>query len=173
MRPLSFSLDSSLGKLARWLRLLGHDAAWRRNDDLGRALSRARAEGRVLLTRSADLERLGLSSPPSGSYLIASSALDDQLAELARSMPIFREARPFSRCSDCNLELEEADRESVLKKIPPFVAGTQTKFRTCPGCGKVFWRATHSEKILDRFRRVAKRAGQAFGCGTENRDGAG
>jgi uncharacterized protein with PIN domain len=161
-KPLSFSLDSSLGRLARWLRLLGHDAAWEVGDDLTGALRRARAEKRTLLTRSHDLERLGLTQPPAGMLCIESTVLDEQLAEVAQAYPIFQKASPFSRCSQCNLATIAISPAAALPRVPPFVARTQEHYRKCPSCGRIFWRATHAAAILRRLRECAERSRQAL-----------
>ncbi len=158
--PPRFSLDSSLGRLARWLRLLGHDAAWRAGDDLGAALARARLEDRVLLTRSKGIARLGLQWPPAGGMSLGSERAGDQLVEVARTHPIFETARPFTRCPDCNEPLREADRASAIARVPEFVVRTQTRFEACPSCGKLYWRATHSVSIIETLRSSAKRAGR-------------
>lgn len=159
-RALSFSLDSSVGRLARWLRLLGHDAAWERGDSLTAALLRARAEKRILLTRSRDLVRLGLTQPPAGFLCIESGLLDEQLIEVARRYSIFEVAVLFSRCSRCNLPTEELAAHEARRLVPPFVAKTQDRYQRCPSCGQVFWKATHATAMLQRLREAARRSGQ-------------
>lgn len=162
MAPLRFSLDGSLGRLARWLRLLGHDAAWQPGDTLGVALIRARTEHRALLTRSGDLRRLGLQWPAHGGLVVASERVDEQLLELARRWPIFSQAHPFSRCSVCDTPLVPLAPEEALPCVPGFVAATQRSFQVCPECRRIFWRATHTDRILGRLSRLASEAGQAL-----------
>lgn len=157
-----FSLDSSLGRLARWLRLLGHDAAWGRGDTLSDALARARHEGRALLTRSRDLHRLGFRWPPGGGLVVRSELVDDQLFEIARRWPIFALAVPFSRCAECGVPLADLSPEEARSRVPEHVGLTQTSFRSCPRCGRIFWKATHAQRIVERLGRVAERAGQSF-----------
>jgi uncharacterized protein with PIN domain len=158
---LTFSLDSSLGRLARWLRLLGYDAASDPGWTLRQALSRARSEGRVLLTRSRDLHRLGLSPPAAGDLLVLSDRVEDQLVEVGRRWPIFQRSELFSRCSECNEPLDLADTGSARQKVPPYVAKTQNRFKVCPRCGKIYWSATHTDQMTRFFRRLAERAMQS------------
>jgi hypothetical protein len=169
----SFSLDNSLGRLARWLRLLGHDAAWERGDSLEKALARAREENRSLLTRSREIGRRGLVLPPSGGRVLVSDRLNDQLVELAAAWPIFAAARPFSRCADCNEALVAAEPGWARERVPEYVARTQTDYRTCPRCGRIFWSATHSNAIVHTFAEAAKRAHQPFSPGPTEDEGAG
>jgi uncharacterized protein len=170
---LRFSLDSSLGRLARWLRLLGHDAAWERGDDLKAAMARARSEGRYLLTRSGGIRGQGLILPPSGGKVIRSDRPFAQLVELAQRLPVFSGAQLFSRCADCNEKLVDADPEWARGRVPEFVAQTQTVFQTCPRCQRVFWTATHTTSILRQLREVAALTGQRLPSEEPQDDGAG
>lgn len=157
-----FSLDSSVGRLARWLRLLGHDAAWEPGDNLSKAFERARTEERFVVTRSHEVRRLGLSWPPCGGMILRKDGLADQLVELAGRWPLFSAAEPFTRCSTCNLRLEEIDPEEARPHVPDYVAKTQPKFNRCPACRRVYWEATHASPILTLFEEAAARSGQAI-----------
>jgi uncharacterized protein len=170
---LRFSLDNSVGRLARWLRLLGHDAAWSRGDRLDDALARARDEGRFVLTRSGEVRKHRLVLPPSGGMVLASDALIEQMVELGRSCPIFSRSRPFSRCADCNAALVPTPLEEVRDRVPEFVAGTQTGFRSCPQCRRVFWNATHSAAIVRTLDEAARRCGQILSFAQPENIGAG
>jgi hypothetical protein len=65
-----------------------------------------------------------------------------------------RPADLFSRCLRCNLPLVDADREAARARVPPFVARTQERFRRCPGCGRLYWRASHVRRMRERLRRM-------------------
>ena len=162
---LSFSVDNTLGRLARWLRLLGHDSSWDPERPLREALARARAEGRVLLTRSRELERAGLSPPPAGYLRVDSGHPREQLNEVGAHWPIFDDARPFTLCSRCNGVLEEAEPTWARARVPPFVARTQERFRFCPGCSQVYWGATHAEAMVRFLGSIAHRLGQEIPLG--------
>ncbi len=113
---------------------------------------RARVEGRILLTRSRDLIRLGMEWPPFGGIVIAASSLVDQLAEVAARWPIFAEAPVLSRCAECNEPLRSLPTQDAVGRVPPYVARTQTEYRTCVRCGRIYWSATHAEAILRAIR---------------------
>jgi len=157
-----FSLDSSLGSLARWLRLLGHDAARNRGDNRPAALARCRAEERRLLTRSRDMPKLGLSWPPLGGLIIPSQILRDQLIQVGLRWPIFRDAALLSRCAECNERLVAIPVEEARRRVPPFVARTQAVFRTCPACGRIYWTGTHTSGIFTLLDDAAHAAGQSI-----------
>lgn len=139
-----FAVDAMLGRLARWLRILGHDVAYERHLR-GAELARcARREGRLLLTRDTRLLR-DPELPPH--VFIASDRFREQLAQVAAAVPLDR-AAPLTRCLRCNRALEPTDREAVRDRVPPFVFATQERFRTCPRCHRVFWAATHRTRML-------------------------
>ncbi|MGC9347059.1 MAG: Mut7-C RNAse domain-containing protein [Anaerolineae bacterium] len=143
----SFVADAMLGKLARWLRYLGYDTVYLREDDATIAYT-ARAEDRVLLTRDRGLaQHRGLRT-----ILVASQSLDDQLRQVVDQVGLPpEETRP--RCMDCNAPLVSIPRATAKAQVPPYVARTHEVFDQCPECGKIYWRGTHRqgiEELIDR-----------------------
>jgi uncharacterized protein with PIN domain len=57
----------------------------------------------------------------------------------------------LSRCAVCNTTLERVSREDVASRVPPYVVRTQTDFRRCPGCGRVYWPGTHVDGMRERM----------------------
>ncbi len=143
--------DAMLGKLARWLRLLGFDVEYAQLDDAALA-ARARAEGRLLLTRDHALAaRRGLRV-----LLITSEVLEEQVAQVLETVGLpASDAVP--RCMVCNVPLEVLSRAEAALHVPPYVARTQTRFRRCPRCGRITWPATHWEGIRERLARAGVR----------------
>ncbi len=138
--------DAMLGRLARWLRALGYDTLYDPSlDDLALA-RRARAEGRLLLTRDRQLAaRRGVRA-----LLVASDRLPEQLSQVLRQLPP-PAVPPFARCVACNATLEEVDRASAEGRVPEYVWETQERFFLCRGCGRIFWRGTHWRRMLERL----------------------
>ncbi len=146
---MKFLADTMLGRLATWLRLLGYDTAFRPELDDGGLARVARAEDRVLLTRDVELtRRRGLRSE-----LIESDKVAEQLEQVVKRFGLHaREA--FSRCADCNMPLDEASKESVRRSVPPYVFQTQTRFRRCPQCERVYWRGTHWARMIAQMEDI-------------------
>lgn len=133
--------DAMLGKLARWLRVLGYDAVYMQGEDPALA-HRARAEDRILLTRDRELSRRrGLSA-----VLISSQSLPEQIAQVVTRVGPIPEGAP-ARCMTCNAPLERISVETARASVPPYVAKTQKLFHRCPECGRIYWRGTHWEGI--------------------------
>jgi uncharacterized protein with PIN domain len=138
-----FLADAMLGRLARWLRLLGFDTAY--DAALGDAelARRALEEGRIVLTRDRALpEEWRLPRV----IVLRAESLREQLRELARALPL-RGGRAFSRCTHCNAPLEDVAREDVAALLPPRVRARQSDFRRCSACGRVYWEGSHVSRI--------------------------
>jgi len=142
--PPPLLLDGMLGRLAKWLRLLGYDAAYDNQADDLELARRARAEGRVLLTRDRELAgRRGLRT-----LLVRSDVLEEQVEQTVEELgPPSQTA--LSRCSLCNEPLQATTPEEVAGRVPPYVLRTQPRFRICPSCGRVYWAGTHLDHMRD------------------------
>lgn len=139
-----FVADAMLGKLARWLRVLGVDVLYDSALDDHELVALARQEKRVLLTRDTPLAT-GSNDPPR--VFIESENFRLQLVQVVESYPIDPEQAVFTRCVDCNHLLEPIPREEVAGKVPPYVFSTQNRFKRCPGCDKILWGGTHREHM--------------------------
>jgi hypothetical protein len=149
--PPRFLVDAMLGRLARWLRLLGFDAEYDAaisDADLAR---RAFEDGRVVLTRDRALpEEWRLPRV----LLIHSEQLGEQLRELARVFPLRDRARLLSRCSRCNAPLEGVTAEAIPDQLPPRVRARRPALQRCRACGRVYWEGSHTERIRRALDRI-------------------
>jgi uncharacterized protein len=136
-----FAVDRMLARLARWLRLLGADVLFDPILSGERLLRRAREEGRATLTRDKRLR-----TAPDVLY-IESNLFRDQLHEVVARFPFDPRRDAFTRCSQCNEPLAEIGRDAVMRRVPPFVYASHERFASCPRCGRIYWAATHLERI--------------------------
>lgn len=136
----SLLVDAMLGRLARWLRLAGYDAAfWREGAD-EQLIAAARAEGRLIVTKDHALAgRRGVDA-----LLIGADDLDSQIAEARAALALRGQIpEPFRRCAECNGPLVELSHADAQGLVPPYVWHTQEAFRRCDRCGRVYWKGTH------------------------------
>ena len=142
-----------LGRLAKWLRLLGFDTlyAGRRSDHQIAAL--ARAEGRIVLTRDREMtRRRGICC-----LYIDSQELEEQLEQvLAELHPGSQDGARLSpaRCPQCNQPLARVSRKEVRPHVPPYVWQTQSLFHRCARCDKIYWPGTHWDRIQETIDRI-------------------
>ena len=139
----AFAVDKMLGRLARWLRILGHDVAYGPHLSGRTLVERARRERRLLLTRDTRLLR-DPHLPPH--VFITSDHHREQLRQLAGVVPLG--GGFLGRCLDCNRALETVSRDDVQAAVPAYVFATQERFQRCPHCGHLYWAATHREHML-------------------------
>jgi len=144
-----FLCDVMVGRLARYLRLAGLDAAYTNRAEDEWLLAQARRSGRVLITRDRPLlarckkERVRAFDPGS----------DVPRDQLARVREAFRmEAEHSPRCMDCDAPVLEVERREALGKVPPYTYLTHERFSACPCCGKLTWEGSH----LARFQAMLK-----------------
>ena len=141
-----FVLDVHLGALARRLRLLGLDAAYRNDADDDGLVAQVLAERRLLLTQDRGLlKRKVLRDGARWAAYVRGSRPDAQLADvLDRFAPPLD---PLSRCVACNAVLADVAKADVVDRIP---AGTRRRyddFRGCAACGRVYWRGAHARRL--------------------------
>jgi uncharacterized protein with PIN domain len=142
-----------LGKLAKWLKILGFDTLYfsrAEDDDL---LSIARREGRVLLSRDHALlgRAKGLTT-----LLIESEDWPDQVRRVLDHFGLRDAVRPYSRCLECNVPLKTLTRAEATNLVIPFVLEHAETFALCPSCGRVYWPGTHFEAMKIQIEVLLK-----------------
>jgi hypothetical protein len=152
MRQVRFVLDGHLGTLARYLRLLGFDTAYERSASDRQLIRMATAEGRILLTRDVGLLK---NRAVSHGHFVRSDDPRQQILDVVSRFQLAGRLRPYSRCLACNGVLEAVAKEAIAHRLPPLTRQYIDEFRTCPGCGKDYWRGAHAQ-ALDRIVAAAR-----------------
>ena len=139
-----------LGALARWLRILDVDVAFDPELDDAELVDRAVAEDRVILTRDRRLTHRRLARDRH--LLIRSEVVDEQVRQVLDDLGIAPDPQRFlGRCLQCNLPLKPMDASEAHARVPPWVARTHDEYRACPGCGRIYWKGTHAERMRRRL----------------------
>ena len=157
---LRFIADGMLGKLTRWLRMLGHDVDYYRSADDEKLAELAKQEKRVLLTRDRKLCQRAASL---GVEAVLVDATDDvgKLTCLAGRFGFKLEMDlSVSRCPKCNAVLEAVSKELVVGQIPEATSRYYSDFWRCPGCGKVYWQGAHWKRIEETLEAAKSKLGQ-------------
>jgi len=136
---VKFILTPELGRLCRWLRIVGYDAYYFRGRDSS-LIVKALQEDRIILTRRKKLAQESAVKK----VIIHYDCLKDQIRELKEKIGLdINPDNLFSRCTDCNAEIRKVDKQLVKDKVPQYVYQTQNEFYKCPKCKKIFWKGTH------------------------------
>ena len=137
--------DVMLGRLAKWLRLMGYDTRYDNAAEDVALLRIAQQEDRVLLTRDRGLSRQrGVRA-----IWIESQELAAQIRQVQAAVGSPPNGA-LTRCTVCNTRLEPITKAGVEDRVPPYVFQTQEEFYHCPECGRIYWAATH----VDAMRKM-------------------
>ncbi len=141
----NFVADRMLGKLAKWLRILGFDTLYPGEIPDAQIKALAERENRILLTRDRQLHE----SCPS-SILIESDEPDAQIRQVVGKFAVEREMI-LTRCILCNEPVVEISKDAVAGKVPEEVLERQEKFWICKNCDRIYWSASHWDNMLSKL----------------------
>lgn len=139
-----FILDVHLGKLAKYMRIMGFDTLYRTDYSDDEILKISIQEERVILTRDLGILRNGLAKQ---GYFIRSTNPKQQLIEVMDTYSLHDKANPFSRCSVCNGLVEVVSKEQVLDQLKPCTIKYYKDFFRCHNCGQIYWEGSHFKNI--------------------------
>ena len=146
-----FITDASLGRLAKWLRLLGYDTVVFPNQAGREMLRQADAEGRIVLTRRRDMTQRQFSGHL---FLITGVDIASQLNDVISKYSLkVDQQKIFGICLKCNEKLYSMVREEVRDLVPPFVFENCTEYNQCPRCHNVYWAGTHQRNALEFMKK--------------------
>ena len=162
--PPSFAADVMLGKLARWLRMLGCDTFYDNAIDDAALVRIAQRERRILLTRDRGIRSFwtvddlnnesGVPRPSVKIFLVRSTDPDRQIVEVVKKFDLDTKSQRFSRCMECNALLKPVEKQAVLKRLPPLVILNNESFVTCSQCEKVYWQGTHIQAMIFKLEKL-------------------
>jgi uncharacterized protein with PIN domain len=129
---------------------MGHDVIYGQHLSGYGLIRAARKENRLILTRDRSLR---MKQPPDFLF-IESDCYIEQVRQVIRACRLRPSAHPFTRCLECNSVLQPCSKDLVEKIVPPYVFSTQEKFSWCPECRRVYWPATHQQRMLEELRKI-------------------
>jgi uncharacterized protein with PIN domain len=145
---LRFIADVMLGRLARWLRVLGFDTCYETGIEDADLVRCSIDEQRVLLTRDRALPREWWID---SCLLVESEHPMEQVRQVVRHFDLPWRDRLFTRCTICNELLTGIDREAVIGRVPEVVCERAEAFVICPGCERIYWSGSHVERMRRRL----------------------
>jgi len=150
-----FIVDHNVGKLAKWLRLMGYDALFFDGSDDSQLIATALAEGRVILTRDTQIMKRGIvTSGRLKAILIEGDKPELQICQVIESLNLDCQFQPFTICLECNQALLERSKQQVEDRVPPYVFQTQNQYMECPNCHRIYWRGTHWQAMNKKLEKL-------------------
>jgi len=151
LRDTRFILDVHLGKLTRYLRMLGFDSAYDRDRDDDTIIDLSLEQKRIILTR--DIGLLKQNRVTHGYWLRHHQSLE-QLQEVLLSLDLFKQLQPFTRCMDCNGKIQPVAKNGIGARVDPEILGRFETFWQCRDCRKIYWQGSHYERMLEQIRKL-------------------
>lgn len=145
-----FILTNELGRLAKWLRILGYDTVFSKERG-PKLVVKSIKENRIVLTRDSKLSRFtGVKT-----VQVKSDFVEEQLKQIIKKMNLkIEEDRLFTICVICNSKLRKIGKAEVRNRVPEYVYKTQELFMECPDCKKIYWQGTHWAMVNKFLEKV-------------------
>ncbi len=144
-----FVLDNHLGKLSDYLRLLGFDVIYARDWSDEEIAAYAHDHQRILLTRDRGLLKRKIVTD---GYCVRADEPAEQLSEIAAQFGLNNYVTPFQRCPRCNGKLVPVPKDQIIDQLLPLTRKYYDEFTQCQSCGKIYWKGSHFEHMLDLFK---------------------
>jgi uncharacterized protein with PIN domain/sulfur carrier protein ThiS len=151
LRVTRFVLDAHLGKLAKYLRMLGFDSLYRNDIGDDDIIELAIKEHRIILTRDKLLLR---SARITHGYYVRATEKHEQLREVVQKFDLYSQFKSFTRCMTCNTELVPKNRQEISHMIQPDILNHFDEFFFCPACRKVYWKGSHFKRMESFIRHL-------------------
>lgn len=137
---MKFAADRTVGRLAKWLRVLGYDTVFCDTSDDDEFLALAKQQ-RVLLSRN---RRFAKTHKPHSIVFVKDNDPKMQLRQVLEALDLTPcPSNYFSRCASCNGTLEPMSKQAAFGRVPDYIWDMHERFSKCDMCGKVYWAGTH------------------------------
>jgi hypothetical protein len=146
-----FAADKTLGRLTKWLRLLGFDTRYE-SELTGKKFIDTLEKDRVLLTRTRRIQNQFASRKL---IFVESDHLPQQLNQIFRELGLrASQTRPFSRCLQCNAPIVTVEKASIRGRVPDYIFEIHDRFQKCPECDRIYWPGSHTRRSLEKIQQV-------------------
>ncbi len=151
-----FIIDINVGKLARWLRMMGYDAILFNESDDGLMVKKAIAQGRIIITKDSEfMKRRAVRCGRVKAVLVSGDDPEKQMKTLIESLDLAKSLHPFTRCLECNSVLINKEKGQIKDEVPPRVLEKQDQYMECPHCHRIYWRGTHWQDMSRKLQLFA------------------
>jgi uncharacterized protein with PIN domain/sulfur carrier protein ThiS len=147
LRKTRFVLDTHLGQLATYLRLLGFDTLYRNDFEDPELAKISSGQRRILLTKDRGLLKRSLVTH---GYCVREIDPKLQILEVIRRFDLREDIHPFRRCLKCNGMLESVEKEEIIDRLENDTSRYFDEFRICQDCDQIYWKGSHYER-MQRF----------------------
>ncbi len=152
---MKFVADCMLGRLAKWLKILGFDVLFFSKAEDTDLVDISRRENRVLLTRDSGL--IEKTKKRKNRLFVVSDNWEDQVVQVLDEYGLWDSVRPNTQCIECNRPLKPLSKDGARNLVTPYVLEHATAFAICPQCNRVYWQGTHYGDMERKIERILAR----------------
>ncbi len=149
-----FVVDAMLGKLAKWLRVLGYSTFYNPKVSDDNLLRIAKNYNAILITRDKGLYNKAISL----AIKVIFFENIDLVSMLKRLLSLkYIDAKidfNKTRCPKCNSKLIIVDKNEIKDKVPKFVFEKYNIFLLCPNCYNIYWPGKHYKNMVKTLSRL-------------------
>jgi uncharacterized protein with PIN domain len=151
IKRIKFILDTHLGKLAKFLRMLGFDTLYQNNYTDKEIITLASEQKRIILTRDIGLLK---NSKVTLGYFVRHITIIAQVKEIIIRFNLSKKIKPFTRCLECNGKIAPIAKAKIINKLPADTKRYYKKFYQCSNCGKIYWQGSHYKNMLNSIKQI-------------------
>ena len=154
---MKFIVDNNVGKLVKWLRMMGCDTVFFTGDDDWQMVITALKDDRVIITRDTGIMKMGvIAGGRVKAVHIQSDRPEEQIRQIINELDFNWEEGLFTICLECNWPLEKRTEKQVKDRVPPYVFKTQSDYMECPFCHRIYWKGTHWQAMTEKLEKLKK-----------------
>jgi uncharacterized protein len=152
-------IDQNVGKLVKFLRLLGYDTKYFNGATDTEMVNLAQVENRIILTRDTHiLKRRLVTSGKVTSILILADDPELQIQQVVEKLDLLKAIRSFVLCLECNYPLQNITKEEAKDRVPVYVWQTQNDYRECQQCRRIYWKGTHWARMNGKIKKLIEQS---------------
>jgi hypothetical protein len=153
LRKPKFVADVHLGRLTKYLRMMGLDVLYKNDFNDDEIVETSLNEKRAILTKDRGILKR---NEVTHGYWVRNTKVEEQVKEILNRFNLHKEKKEFSRCIECNELLKPVKKELIISQLPSIVVQSQSEFMLCPSCKKIYWKGTHYQRMLSFIKRLVK-----------------
>jgi uncharacterized protein with PIN domain/sulfur carrier protein ThiS len=153
LRKPKFVEDVHLGRLTKYLRMMGLDVLYKNDFNDDEIVETSLNEKRAILTKDRGILKR---NEVTHGYWVRNTKVEEQVKEILNRFNLHKEKKEFSRCIECNELLKPVKKELIISQLPSIVVQSQSEFMLCPSCKKIYWKGTHYQRMLSFIKRLVK-----------------
>ena len=151
LRNPKFICDVHLGRLSKYMRMLGWDTLYSNQYSPDEMIAISCQEKRIILSRNYQLTR---HKKVTHSYWIQSSCPVEQIKDLINKLDLSNKIIPLTRCLKCNQRLVPVEKKKIAHRLEALTAKYYNEFYVCPACDQIYWKGSHFERMSDFIKNT-------------------